>query len=107
MNNEYWLGKIRLWFALRGGVMAWFQHHREEELCENCRYYQATNKVRKLGTLVLDANGYRNFEYVRDCKREKEFRGKLMASSDLKTIEFRNESPYPYHFICAEWIKNA
>lgn len=99
-NNEYWLGKIKLWFALRGGIGTWLQHHREEELCENCRYYQSTKKVRRLETLVLGANGYRNFEFVRECKRKQEFRGKLMVSSNLKTIEFCDS--YPFHYICAE-----
>ena len=106
-NNEYGLGKIRLWFALRGGVKAWFEHHRESELCGNCRYWQESNRAVPLKTLVMTNTGYRNFEFAKECKRKKEFRGKLMASADLTTIEFLNESPYPFHFICAEWIKNA
>jgi hypothetical protein len=84
-NNEYWLGKIRLWFTLRGGKELWNKTHTRLDLCEKCRYYQPTNK---------------------ECVKKKNFRGRLIVNRDLSEIRYWNGGA-DYYFFCAEWIKDV
>jgi hypothetical protein len=109
-NNEYWLGKIKLWFTLRGGKELWNKTHTRLDLCEKCRYYQPTNKVQRLNELKFSQtpNGgvYRNFEWVKECVKKKNFRGRLMVKGDLSEIRYWNGG-VDYDFFCAEWIKDV
>lgn len=109
-KNDFWLGKIKLWFALRGGIAEWREKHHTEKLCEKCRYWQKSNRVRPLHQLVLTPNGgYRNFEVVMECKRKKEFRSRLMVNTELTDVQFlpHESSAHPFHYICAEWVKDV
>jgi len=89
--NKYWLGKIRLWFILHGGLKV-----SECYFCELCHY------------------SFKGYGGV-GCIRRMDSKGRLMFKRDFSDIQFKEHWGEPPgllitdngDWVCAEWVKDV